>query len=71
MRGEYQGKVDLTIIPSEETAERGDELAAYQLVSRGHGLVAFTRSGDAVLTIAGHRFGSDEIRMAIGQVIEP
>jgi hypothetical protein len=71
LRDEYSDRVDLTVIPAEETKVRQDELERYHLKSRGHGLIAFARSGDPVVTIAGHNFGKEEILMAIGQVVEP
>jgi hypothetical protein len=71
LRAEYEGRVEFTIISPEETAERGAELEALHLISRGHGLVAFDQAGEAVVTIAGHNFGEDEILMAVGQVVSP
>ena len=57
--------------PGEETAEREDELERYNLASRSHGLVALDQAGEAVVTIAGHRFGRPEIELAIGQALQP
>ncbi len=71
LRDEYAGRVEFVIVPAGETARRKAELEAFHLISRGHGLVAFDRSGEAVTTIAGHRFGRDEIVMALNQVLEP
>ena len=70
LRNEYAEVVDLTIISPEDTKNRRDELENYHLISRGHGLVALTRGGEAVVTLAGHNFGKDEILMAIQQVAE-
>ena len=71
LRDEYEGRVEFTIISPEETAQSGADLEAYHLASRGHGLIAFDQSGEAVLTIAGHTFGKEEILMAIAQVLSP
>ncbi len=65
------GRVDFVIVPAEETAARGDELERYFLASRGHGLVAFDQAREPVVIIAGHRFGREEIEMAVAQVLEP
>ena len=52
---EYGDEVSFRIVSPEDTAARQAELARYNLLPRGHGLVAFTRGGEAVVTIAGHR----------------
>ena len=72
LRNEFDpAEVALTIISAEETKERADEIARYNLAPRGHGLVAFDASGEAVFTIAGHQFGEPEIRVAIQQATLP
>ena len=71
LRSEYEGVVDLTIVPAEETKLRQAELERYNLLSRGHGMIALTRGGEVVFTIGGHNFGRDAIELAIGQVREP
>jgi hypothetical protein len=71
LREEYGDQVDFEVISPEETSAAGEDLARYNLASRGHGLVAITAGGEAVVTIAGHQFGRDEIVMAIEQVVEP
>ena len=67
---EYEGRVEFEIVSPEETGRRGAELKKYHLASRGHGLVVLAATGEAVMTLAGHQFGRDEILMGIGQVIE-
>ena len=71
LRNEYGDRVDFQIIDPEQTQESAHELKAYNLESRGHGLVAITARGEAVVTIAGHRFGREEVEMAVQQVISP
>lgn len=67
LRDEYGDQVELTVISAEQTAERKDEILRYNLASRGHGLVGFDAAGEPVASIAGHRFGEDEIRVVIAQ----
>ena len=71
LREEYGDRVDFEVVSPEETGAAGEDLARYNLSSRGHGLVAITAGGQAVVTIAGHRFGREEVLMAIAQVVEP
>ncbi len=71
LQGDYVDRVEFVIVPAEETAVRGDELEQYFLASRGHGLVAFDQAREPVVIIAGHRFGREEIEMAVAQVLEP
>ena len=68
---ELGDQVTFTIVPPQETARAADDLDRYLLSSRGHGLVAFTATGEAVVAIAGHQFGREEILMAVHQVAAP
>ncbi len=68
---EYEGRITFTIVSAEDTKNARDEIEAYLLAPRGHGLVAFTATGEPVVAIAGHQFGREEIEMAIQQVIAP
>ena len=65
LRNDYSDRVDLQIVDPQATAGASDELETYNLKSRGHGLVALTRTGEPVYTIAGHNFGEEEIVNAI------
>lgn len=64
---EHGERVHFQIISGKETGSRKDELERYLLAERGHGLVAFNRSGDIVMVIAGHYFGRAELEAAIAQ----
>lgn len=68
---EYGDRLAFRVLKAEETQARKHELEALHIAHRGHGLVAFTGSGDPAVILAGHQFGEDEIRMAILQVITP
>ena len=65
---EYGDRVDFVIVGAEETRARAAELERYHIASRGHGLVAFDQAGEVVVTIAGHAYGKEEVRMAVKQV---
>ena len=67
LEGEYEGRVRFDIVSAEDTAERGGELAEYELGS--HGLVAFDAEGVPQAHIPGHEFGREEIVAAIGAVL--
>ena len=71
LRAEYGDRVDFEVVSPERTVAARDELERYNLVSRGHGLVAFNAMGEAVVTVAGHNFGREVVELAMGQVIDP
>ena len=66
---EFGDRISFRFIDGDDTKNRTDELEMYQLASRGHGLAAFARGGETVMTIAGHYFGEAELRVAIEQVL--
>lgn len=71
LREEYGDRMDFEVVPPEVTTQAAEELERYNLISRGHGLVAFNAGGEAIVTVAGHDYGREVIEMAMNQVIDP
>jgi len=66
---QYGDRVDFQVVPAEETAKRGDEIALYGFTDLKHGLVGFTAEGEARVKMPGHQFGKPEIESAIHQIL--
>jgi hypothetical protein len=60
---EYEGRIEFTIVPPEETEKRKDELELYQLGH--HGLVILDVEGEPCGALSGHEYGRAEIEAAI------
>ncbi len=57
------------IISAEETANRPEEIERFGFTEKLHGLVAFSPSGEAVVTLPGHDYGKVEIEAALQTVL--
>lgn len=66
---EYEGRARFDIVPPEETAESGDELAEYGFTELKHGLVVLDPEGEAVAKLPGHQFGRAEIEAALQEAL--
>ena len=69
LQEEYGTRVDFVIVPAEETAHRGEELAAFGFTEARHGLVAFTADGVPLVKLPGHELEKEEIRAAVEEVL--
>ena len=66
---EYEGRIDFVIIPAEETAKRGDEIAEYGFTDLRHGLVGFDGDGAAQVKMPGHSFTKEQIQEAADSLL--
>ena len=66
---QYGDRIQFTIVPAEETAQRGDEIDEFGFTDQKHGLVIFSPEGEAVFLLPGHTYGKDEIDAGIQQVL--
>lgn len=65
LEGVYGDRVDFVVVEAEETARRTPEIAEFGFTDLRHGLVGFSRAGEALVKIPGHQFGKPEIVAAI------